>query len=243
MHEEFNQFIQNWQHTTMVWSQISFGIAVLLWIWYYLSLSFKRSLTKKHKYMSAKEIKYLWHGGLALTIAIIFFINGLFVGYETTTYTLLIFKTFITIIIGFAIGYVIYAYLEIYYPFILERRLNRIRFLPRYHPNTGHKLRLLTEDEEDVHLTEEMIQHENIFAYEYDVWIDDETGYKQIETYAGVLHLQICEECNFRTSKEVSQEILKEPTSSTPGEVMNRYKCGNCGHVQDKRGEIPPIAH
>jgi hypothetical protein len=241
--DNFETFIANWQHTTYVWGQICLGISVLILIIYFVKLSTKKSLSKKHEYMSDHEIKALSNAGLAFTFAFILFTNGVFVGFRTHVYVLLIFKTFVTLIGGLVVGSAIKSYMKVYYPFILQRRLNAIRFKPRFNPNNGNKLRLLTEDEEDIHLTDEMIEHENIFAYEYDVWVDDETDFKIIETYSGELHLQICEECNFRTSKEYKQEVLKEPTGTEPGEVMNYYRCSYCDHLQKKKGEIPPLAH
>ena len=61
-------------------------------------------------------------------------------------------------------------------------------------------MKLLNELEEDTYLTTEMIEHENNFTFDYDVWLDEDTGYKFIEKFDVHLHVLICPECNFRTS-------------------------------------------
>ena len=62
-------------------------------------------------------------------------------------------------------------------------------------------MKLLSEEEEDVHLDEGMQAEENIFSVDYDVWIDEETGFTQIDKYAGHLHALECPECSYQTLK------------------------------------------
>ena len=44
-------------------------------------------------------------------------------------------------------------------------------------------MKLLSEDEEDVYLDEGMQAEENVFSVDYDVWIDEESGYTKIEKH------------------------------------------------------------
>ena len=95
-------------------------------------------------------------------------------------------------IIGISVGYSLYAAINFYYPYVLEKRLTYLRFRPRWSPKNGHPLRLLTEVEEDEFLTQEMIADESVHFYDYDVWIDEETGEKIIAKYDAHAHALIC---------------------------------------------------
>ena len=48
-------------------------------------------------------------------------------------------------------------------------------------------MKLLSE-EEDVYLDEGMQAEENAYSVDYDVWIDEKTGFTKIEKYNGRLH-------------------------------------------------------
>ena len=99
-------------------------------------------------------------------------------------------------------------------------------------------MKLLSEEEEDVYLDEGMQAEENVFSVDYDVWIDQETGYTQIEKYAGHLHALQCPECNYQTFKIVKEEIVKQPTETEEGEIMKHYQCGYCGYKARKSGVL-----
>jgi hypothetical protein len=108
-------------------------------------------------------------------------------------------------------------------------------------PVSGKEMRLLTEKEEDVHLTKDMIENEAISAFEYDVWIDESSDYRLIETYKGNLSLIICEKCNYRTSHEYEEKLEKEPTESEEGLLRKYYKCSYCDHKQIESSKIAPL--
>lgn len=95
-------------------------------------------------------------------------------------------------------------------------------------------MKLLSEEEEDAHLDEGMIAEENVYSVDYDVWLDEETGYKQIEKYAGHLHAIQCPECNYQTFKVTREEIIRQPTATEEGELMKHYLCGYCGYKARK---------
>ena len=135
---------------------------------------------------------------------------------------------------GLIIGVIISNILKFYYPFYVEKRLKKLRFTPRVSPKTGKAMKLLSEDEEDVYLDEGMQAEENVFSVDYDVWIDEETGYTKIEKYAGHLIALQCPECNYQTLKVVKEEILESPTEIEEGELMKFYKCSYCGYKARK---------
>ena len=99
-------------------------------------------------------------------------------------------------------------------------------------------MKLLSEEEEDVYLDEGMQAEEDIFSIDYDVWVDEETGYTKIEKYAGHLHALQCPECKYHTFRDHKEEILKAPSTSEEGELLKHFECGYCGHKAKKNYKI-----
>lgn len=217
-------------------------LAFLIVVLYEVRLITLRNLVKKYEFTAKKEVFYLKTASIFFTVSITLFffelivnIIGLVKGFEY------LFIAFVSLGIGVIVGYGLTQYFKYYYPFILEKKLNKFRFKPRISPQTGNKMKLLNELEEDAYLTEEMIEHELNFTYDYDVWIDEETGYKLIERYDGHLHMLICPRCNFRTMKDYKEEIIKSPTYSQKGMLKKHYKCSYCDHEETKEIPIAPI--
>jgi hypothetical protein len=93
------------------------------------------------------------------------------------------------------------------------KKAKKIEVHPKgFSERRANQMKLLSEEEEDVYLDEGMQAEENVFSVDYDVWIDEETGYTKIEKYAGHLHALQCPECNYQTLKVVKEEILESPT-------------------------------
>lgn len=221
---------------------IGVAIAFLIVLYYEIRLLTSKSQVKKYEYASSNEVRYFKTASVFFTISITFFIFelvtkviGLVKGFEY------FFIAFISVGIGSMIGYSLYMYFKVYYPFILEKKLSRIRFKTRVSPKTGNEMRLLNELEEDAHLSQEMIDQELNFTYDYDVWIDEESGDKLIERYDGHLHALICPICNFRTLKDYKEKIIKSPTPSEKGLLKKYYKCSYCSHAETREVPIAQI--
>lgn len=239
---EFDIFIDHWHQITHVWSIIAIGVAVFIFMYYFISLSSKRTLTKKYEFINSKEIRLFWYAGLSAAISFALFINALIVRvHNTYNEGELTAKVFVSMMIGLVLAYSINKYLYGYYPINLAKKLHGLRFSSRHNPANNNKMRMLTEEEEDEHLTEEMIEQENIYANEYDVWIDEETGFKIIEKYPGDRKRVICENCNYRTTKLYKEETEKEATGTHEGLYVKSYRCSHCDHVQRKESTIPAL--
>lgn len=244
MNTDFQTFVDYWHLISKIWAQLALAAALITFAIYKLRLLLRKGMAKKHEYMSKSEIKYYWLTALGLTLSFTFFLSSLIVqiGMTISPFSLAM-KTFVTILVGFVIGYVINVYLHVYYPFKLEKKLHKLRFADRLSPVTGKKMRLLTEKEEDVHLTKDMIEHEIISAFEYDVWVDEDSDYRLIETYRGNLQLVICDKCNYRTAHELKEELVEEPTESSEGILKKSYRCSYCSHEQEKVSKIAPLSN
>jgi hypothetical protein len=143
-------------------------------------------------------------------------------------------RFFITVSMALIVAMIVQNLLKFYYPFYIEKRLKVLRYKPRISPKTGKPMKLLSEEEEDAYLDEGMQAEENVFSVDYDVWKDEETGFIQIEKYAGHLHAIQCPECNYQTFKVVREEIIKQPTTEQEGEITKHYLCGYCGYKAKK---------
>lgn len=213
------------------WGQIAsyavFGAAALVLLAYVLRLSSQGSPKAKYDFINRHEINNLWYASIFLIIGAAIYANTLIE--ETGTIWFFV-RIFVSVMLGLIVGVIVSNMLRFYYPFYIEKRLKRLRYQPRISPKSGKPMKLLSEDEEDVYLDEGMQAEENVFSIDYDVWIDEENNYTQIEKYAGHLHALKCPECNYQTLKVIREEIIEVPTVQADGELMKHYKCGYCSH-------------
>ena len=143
---------------------------------------------------------------------------------------------FVRIFFGIAgatlVAYVSKLVLQYYYPTKLNSKLKKWRYMPRVNPKTGHRMRLLSEEEEDVHLDAGSQSEEDIFSIDYDVWIDEKSGDIQIEKYQGHLTALRCNNCGFFTMRVVNEEISQQHDDGSPKEMIKHYKCDYCKNVR-----------
>lgn len=222
----------SWHIYMNVGAIIFLGIAILLFIYYETRVLLIRDYKGKYDYVNANEIRFFWYSVLMLIAAAALFTNSYAIRIFPVTGTV---RTFVLIL--YTAGFLVIAYfilssiVRVLYPKIVERRLDRIRNKPRTSP-AGNKMRKLSEAEEDVHLDASQIAEEEsaIHSVDYDVWIDEKTGYKTIEKYMNYQRTEKCSECGFYTMKIFNEEVAKEPTVNEPGLLLKHYRCSYCHH-------------
>jgi DNA-directed RNA polymerase subunit RPC12/RpoP len=231
-------------HKYDAWNSLALNLALGFWalgilviLFYIVRLASVGGSKNKYDFINRYEINYLWTAAIILIIGACFFVNANVV--ELTTLWVFV-RIFTTTMMGILVALIIQNLLKFYYPFFIEKRLKVLRYKPRISPKTGKPMKLLSEEEEDAHLDEGMIAEENVFSVDYDVWLDEETGYKQIEKYAGHLHAIQCPECNYQTFKVMREEIIKAPTTTEEGELMKHYTCSYCGYKARKTVTLRP---
>ena len=149
-------------------------------------------------------------------------------------------RLFITASFG-VIAYIIcFSMVRIYYPRQLEKRLMRLRNTPRVSPD-GNVMRKLTESEEEHHL-EDVLRSEAVHTIDYDIWIDDKTGYKKIEKYPAYQHAEECSECGYYTMRIAQEEIEQAPTISEQGVLLTHYQCTYCGHREQREVTVAKLS-
>jgi hypothetical protein len=225
---EPSPFLRAFNNAMILGAIFMVAAGVLVYLFHSLRVSMITDYHMKYNYINTKEIKnYKWVY-YCFAAAGMLLINL----YQAEKMKEVELWFFVRLFMGFAggtlIGYVAYLVLEYYYPTRLDKKLKKWRFMPRINPNNGNKMRLLSEEEEDVHLQEGMIAEENVFSIDYDVWIDEKTGDVLIEKYEGRLQALKCNSCGFYTMRIVKEEITKAPENGQPGELVKNYQCSYC---------------
>ena len=215
-------------------------VASLIVIVHRVKYSAIRSMKGKYDYLKLNQVRAYQFMFFAFSAAIFFYGNT--VGDETVSKSLvyIFVRLFISLCVAVLFGYISYLVLKFYYPTKLENRLSKLRYTPRI-SNAGHEMKLLSEDEEDVHLDEGMQAEENVFSVDYDVWVDDETGEVHIEKYPGHFQALECGSCGFQTLTLRSEEMLKPATKDEEGALLKNYKCSYCQSVRTTQHPIAKI--
>jgi hypothetical protein len=238
MVENTTNLLETWNKWGKYGSYALVGIGLLIILYHLIRLILISDYKTKYDYINRFEINLLWYASILMLLGAAFFANTL---YDETGPLWFFVRIFVTGMLGLIIGVIIQNILKFYYPFFVEKRLKKLRYTPRISPKSGKPMKLLSEEEEDVYLDEGMQAEEHIFSIDYDVWIDEETGYTQIEKYSGHLHALQCPECNYQTLKVVKEEIIESPTLTEDGELMKFYKCTYCNHKTKKTFKIAKI--
>ncbi len=213
-----------------------FIVGLGIFLGYLIRLWSIDSLKGKYDFISLYETRIIWNSSILLLISLVLYPKNLI---SSNIYLHQLYDFIIELILAVILGIIIRYSLKYYYPTFLNRRLKRLRYKTRISPKTGKPMKLLTEEEEDVYLDEGMQAEEDVFSVEYDVWIDEESGYTQIEKYSGKLTARKCPRCGYQTLKVEKEELIIAPTPYSSGELMKRYKCTYCGH---KEKEIFTVA-
>jgi len=224
-------FLDIWHDVMLIGSILMIAMAIITFLLYRLKVSSISDLKRKHDFINASEIKWLkWvfhFVGLSAAMAINLYGKDDLTALSVAFYV----RLFFSIAGATLIGYIATLILDYYYPTRLNYKLRRLRYSPRI-SGTGNRMKLLTEEEEDVHLDDGMQAEENIFSIDYDVWIDEKTKEIKIEKYQGHLIALQCHNCGFYTMRVVREEIVERNEDGSPKELIKHYQCTYCKNVR-----------
>jgi hypothetical protein len=232
---EWNQYM-----TYGVFATIAMG--ALIFLFYEFKVLQIRDYKEKYDYVNLHEIRFFWYAMISFLLAGAFAINTIahtaILQNGTRWFFVRVFISLCFVVIGY---FVFHSLIRIYYPKKLSRRLIRYRTATRVSPD-GNPMRRLSEEEEDTHMERSMIEEEEIQVVDYDVWIDDKTGFKKIEKY--IVHDQTaeCPECGFYTLSISSEEIGKAPTQTESGLIVEHLECSYCGHKEKREVVVSNLA-
>ncbi len=229
----------------LTWAAMaSLAIAFGILIYHEIRTFMVTDAKDRYDYVNTHEIRYFWYAVIALIAAVGLYLNRIVgplipVSESVLPYVRLFFLA------GFSVvAYLILSSLvRLLYPQVIERRLKRIRNKPRVSP-AGNIMRKLREEEESVHLEQSEIdaQASTVHAAEYDVWIDEKTGFKRVEKYMGYQHAEKCGECGFFTMKIHSEEIVRKPAVADEGLLIKHYRCNYCKHREAREVIIAKLS-
>lgn len=231
---KYVSFLDTWNGWINIIALVFVGIAAILSLYYLVRLLAISDPKSKHDFINNNEINMFWYSMLNLTIA-----GGLYLNTVANTYVQeevmhFIVRLFITASFTTIFALIFNSLIKVYYPFKVNRRLNQLRHKIRVNPNNGNKMKLLSEEEEDKHMTDEMIEEEARASVDFDVWFDEETGYTKIEKYDGTSLAVECPSCGYRTLRVIEDQILRSPTVDEEGELEEFLACSYCGHKERK---------
>lgn len=234
--ENASSFFDTWDHFMRMGTYLFIAMGILLFLYHKGRVFLLKDYKDRYDYVNMYEIKYAWYATIAFITAVAFYINSVGTDLITSRGMLWFYvRIFITVSFTIIFYFIFFSMIKIYYPRYVEKRLQKLRTAPRISPD-GNVMRRLSEAEEDAHLDAGQIAEEasNVHSVDYDVWIDEKTGYKKIEKYLNYLHAEKCPECGYFTFKITREEVEVAPTEYAQGKLMRHYKCSYCNHREMK---------
>ena len=225
-------FLNSWHNAMIIGAIVFMALSIIIYLIYKLRVASKSDPKDRYDFVNSNEIRWLKWVFYSVGVSVAMAINLYGMGEVNKLGVWFFVRIFFGIAGATLVGYIASLVLDFYYPTILNYKLRKLRYSPRTNPKTGNKMRLLSEDEEDVHLDEGMQAEENIFSIDYDVWIDEQTKDIKIEKYQGHLIALQCNNCGFFTMKVFMEEIVERSEDGTPKELLKHYKCSYCKNLR-----------
>jgi len=236
-------FIMIWDRYMAVGAYLCTAVAVLILLYHEFRIFQIKDYKEKYDYVNLHEISYFWYAVIALIMATALYANSvaskmIFADVITWFYV----RIFITVSFIVVAYFIFYSLVRIYYPRYVEKRLNKLRNKPRVSP-AGNEMRKLREAEEEAHLeASQFAEQKEIHSVDYDVWLDEKTGFKKIEKYISYHHALECPECGYVTLKIDREELAEEPGADTPGILIKHYKCSYCNHREAREVVVAALS-
>ncbi len=230
--ENYQAFMEVWNQDMIIGAIISAALGIMTYLVHQLRGSLIKDFKRKYDFFNKNEIRWFkvcfYFFGLCAAFLINTYGKDKFEQFGIWFYV----RIFFSIAGGTLVAYVASLILDYYYPTKLYAKLRKWRYMPRINAKTGNKMRLLSEDEEDVHLHEGMQAEEDIFSLDYDVWLDEKSGDIQIEKYEGHLTALRCNNCGYYTMRVVNEEIAERHEDGSPKELIKNYQCSYCKNIR-----------
>jgi hypothetical protein len=239
---ETPSFLTSWDQYMYIGAAVFVVIGVLILLYHEFKVFQFKDYKEKYDYVNLHEIRYFWYAVMAIIIAAAFFANTIATSMITHDGIRWFYvRIFITVSFAVIAYFVFFSLVRIYYPGKLEKRLTKLRSTPRISP-AGNVMRKLSESEEDHHLEDSQKKDEEVHSIDYDVWLDEKTGYKKIEKYSAYQHAEECSECGYYTMKINREEIESAPTISESGLLLQHFKCSYCNHREQREVVVAKLS-
>lgn len=225
-------FIGSWDRIMSFGAYACGAVAILILLYHEFRILMIKDYKEKYDYVNLHEVRYFWYAVIAIITGVALYANSIATGsvFGNNTHIWFYVRIFMTASFAVIAYIVFFSLVRIYYPRFVEKRLNKLRNKPRVSPQ-GNLMRKLAHAEEEAHLEESQFneQHE-IHSVDYDVWLDEKTGFKKIEKYNAYQHAIECPECGYVTFRVVREEIAETPSIDKTGVLIKHFKCSYCSH-------------
>ncbi|HET7178836.1 MAG TPA: hypothetical protein VFI14_03890 [Chryseosolibacter sp.] len=241
--ENHSEFIGSWDQYMTTGAYVCIGIAVLIFLYHEYRIFLMKDYKAKYDYVNLNEIRFFWYSVIALILAAAFYANSIGTKMIFSDVTVWFYvRIFMTASFAVVAYFIFYSVVRIYYPRYVEKRLNKLRHTPRISP-AGNVMRKLKEKEEEAHLEPELFKEQKeVHSVDYDVWLDEKTGYKKVEKYHAYQHTEECPECGYVTFRLRNEEIAVQPTEMSSGVLVKHYRCTYCSHREARESVIAPLS-
>lgn len=238
-------FVQAFDAYLVPGAYICAGFTALILLYHEFRIFQIKDYKQKYDYVNLHEIRYFWYAVVALILAVALYGNYIAASFSTSVFgnmeTWFYVRTFMTLSFVVIAYFLFSSLVRIYYPRFVEKRLTKLRNKPRISP-AGNVMRKLSEAEEEAHLEATQFNEQSeVHSIDYDVWLDEKTGYKKIEKYKAYQHAVECSECGYVTLKIDREEVMQAPTSTEAGVLVKHYKCSYCGHREAREVHVAPL--
>lgn len=238
--QSYIDFLDKWHQVMYILAAASFIASIILLVIHKFRFSSIKTNKGKYDFLKLNQVRQYQLIFIVFSAAIFFIGNTIGDATIVKSLVYVFVRAFISLCVATLVAYVNYLILKFYYPGMLEKQLVKLRYAPRI-SKEGNKMRLLSEEEEDVHLDQGMQAEENVFSVDYDVWVDEKTKEVQIEKYPGYLEALKCGSCNFQTLTLENEEIVKPATREEEGVLIKHYKCTYCQSVRHTKVPIAKL--
>jgi len=108
-------------------------------------------------------------------------------------------------------------------------QMKHIRNHKRQCPNCSNHMHKVDEVHDNDYLTPAQDMEERLNSIDYDVWLCDTCGEKDVVPYINrQSSYSVCPRCGARTMAPAGNRIIVQPTTSHEGRGERLYSCGNC---------------
>ena len=123
----------------------------------------------------------------------------------------------------------------IFYNILVNKRLKKYRFAPRFSRINGMPLFLKDELADDDFLERSQIIEESLESVNYDVWVTEDESDILVLEYAGkIKKYSDCKECGYKTFGRMKSVVVRAADYTQSGERHVFFDCRNCNFKETK---------
>ena len=241
--ESNSDFILSWDRYMVLGAYVCFALAILILLYHEFRILLIKDYKEKYDYVNLNEIRFFWYAVMALILGGAFYANSVGTRMIFSDVTIWFYvRIFMTVSFAVIAYFIFFSLVRIYYPRYVEKRLTKLRHTPRISP-AGNVMRKLKEREEEAHLEPELFREQSeVHSVDYDVWLDEQTGFTKVEKYHAYQHAIECPECGYVTFRLRKEEIVEQPTDDEPGLLEKHYRCSYCHHREVRESVLARLS-